>query len=128
MPPGSYIVAVRFDRALPGGWKPPAAVAKPARKLIERVRGERYRFREDHLPVGGAYGVDLWAPDQVVRDSFTITVPHDVADGAYQVQIRMLVQPHYANYRLSDYFLDHDYYTGLKVGSFVVKRSRRPGA
>jgi hypothetical protein len=117
-------VAVRFDRALPGGWKPPAAVAKPARKWIERVRGERYRFREDHLPAGGAYGVDRWTPDQVVRDSFTITVPHDVADGDYLVGIRILVQPHYANYRLSDYILDDDYYAGLKVGSFVVKRLR----
>lgn len=129
MPPGYYVVAVRFDCPIPGGWQPPAAVAKPVRKLIERVRGERYRFREDHLPVGGAYGVDLWTPDQVVRDSFTITVPRDVADGVYQVGVRMLVQPHYANYRLSDYFRDDDYYAGLKMGSFVVKRSRpRSGA
>jgi len=126
MPPGTYIVAVRFDRALPGGWKPPTSVGKPVRKLIERVRGERYRFRADHLPVGGAYGVDLWTPDQVVRDSFTLTVPRDVADGTYQVQIRMLVQPHYANYRLSDYFLDADYYAGLEIGPFIVKR-RVPG-
>lgn len=122
MAPGYYVVAVRFDRPLPGGWQPPDAVAKPVRKLVERVRGERYRFREDHLPVGGAYGVDLWTPDQVVRDSFTVTVPHDVADGVYQVRVRMLVQPHYANYRLSDYFRDDDYYAGLEMGRFVVKR------
>lgn len=122
MAPGYYVVAVRFDRPIPGGWQPPDAVAKPVRKLVERMRGERYRFREDHLPVGGAYGLDLWTPDQVVRDSFTITVPPDVADGVYRIGVRMLVQPHYANYRLSDYFRDDDYYAGLKMGSFVVKR------
>jgi hypothetical protein len=129
MAPGYYIVAVRFDRPLPGGWQPPHLVAKPVRKLVERMRGERYRFRDDHLPVGGAYGLDLWTPDQVVRDSFTITVPRDVADGVYQIGVRMLVQPHYANFRLSDYFRDDDYYAGLNMGSLVVKRSRpRSGA
>jgi len=121
--PGSYVVAVRFDTPLPGGWRPPKVVGKPVRKLIERVRGERYRFREDHLPVGGAYGVDLWRPDQVVRDSFTFTVPRDVAAGHYRVGVRMLVQPHYPNHRLSDYFQDDDYFSGLEVGSFVVTRS-----
>ncbi|MGH7731274.1 MAG: hypothetical protein ACRENJ_08500, partial [Candidatus Eiseniibacteriota bacterium] len=124
MPPGYYIVAIRFDRALPSGLEPPAFVRKPVRKLIERVRGERYRFRADHLPVGGAYGVDRWTPDQVVRDSFTLTVPRDVADGRYRVGIRMVVQPHYANFHLRDYFVDDDYYAGLDVGPFVVKRSR----
>ncbi|HKQ58888.1 MAG TPA: hypothetical protein VJY35_13570 [Candidatus Eisenbacteria bacterium] len=128
MTAGSYIVAVRFDRALPDSARPPRLFAKPARKLIERANGERYRFREDHLPVGGAYGVDLWRPDQVVRDSFTVVVPRDVADGTYRVQIRMLVQPHYANYRLSDYFLDEDYYTGLEVGSLTLQRRASGGA
>ena len=66
--------------------------------------------------------MDLWTPDQVVRDSFTLTVPQDVADGAYQMGIRMLVGPHYPNLRLSDYFMDRDYFTGLEVGRFVVKR------
>ena len=44
-PPGAYLVAVRFDRPLPWGLTPPALVAKPVRKLVERARGERYRFR-----------------------------------------------------------------------------------
>lgn len=120
MPPGSYTVAVRFDHRQRGGFRPPAMLAKPVRKVIERLRGERYRFREDHLPVGGAYGVDLWRPDQVVRDSFTVTVPRDVADGPYRVEIRMLVGPHYANYRLRDYFYDDDIYSGIHVGPLVV--------
>jgi hypothetical protein len=127
MAPGAYSVAVRFDRPLPGTFRPPAPIGKPARKVIERLNGERYRFREDHIPVGGAYGVDLWTPDQAVRDSFTVVVPPDVADGAYRVGIRMLVQPHYANYRLRDWFFDDDIYSGLDVGAFRVARRTNPG-
>ncbi len=129
--PGSYQVAVRFDRPLPGGFVPPAWVSKPVRKLIEGLRHERYRFRADHLPVGGEYGVDLWTPDQAVRDSFWLLVPRDVADGDYQVRVRMIRQPHYSNLRLSDYFFDNDYFAGLSVGAFRVSRpgvSGRGGA
>ena len=128
LPPASYTVALRCDRVVPpGAARPPAMVAKPARKLIERVRGERYRFRADHLPVGGAYGVDLWRPDQVVRDSFTFVVPRDVAEGHYVVRIRMLKQPHYPNFRLRDYFYEDDYYSGLKMGPLRIRRAAAPG-
>ena len=126
LPAGAYRVAVRFDRALPPGFSPPAWLAKPARKLLERRAGVRYRFREDHLPGDGDFGVDLWRPEQVVLDSVQIHVPADVAPGDYEVQVRMLRQPHYPNYRLQDYFLDHDYYTGLPVGTLHVT-ARAPG-
>jgi len=116
LPAGSYRVSVRFDRALPGGFEPPRFVAKPARKLVEQLRHERYRFRSDHLPVGGSYGVDLWAPGEVVQDSFPVVVPGDVAAGDYRVRVRMIRQPHYPNLRLSDYFFDDDYFSGLAAG------------
>jgi hypothetical protein len=125
-PPGSYLVAVRFDRSLPWGLTPPPLVAKPVRKLVERARGELYRFRSDHLPVGGRYSVDAWQPDEVVRDSFVVVIPHDAAEGRYLVRIKMLHQPHYVNFRLGDYFLDDDYYTGLAAARIEVRRSRRP--
>jgi hypothetical protein len=122
LPAGSYRVAVRFDRDLPRGVRPPAWLAKPVRKLIERSRGERYRFREDHLPVDGEYGVDLWRPGETVVDSFAIVVPADVAPGDYRVQTHVLHQPHYPNYRLSDYFFDRDYYSGAVVGRLRIER------
>lgn len=124
--PGAYRVAVRFDRDLPGGFTPPAWCAKPARKLIEIARHERYRFRVDHLPAHGAYGVDLWRPSEVVRDSFSFEVPAYAADGDYRVQVRMLRPPHYANYRLSDYFFDTDYYSGAPVGRLGIERPAAP--
>jgi hypothetical protein len=125
LPPGSYRVAVRFDRALPGGFRPPRAVEKPARKLLERLSRVRYRFRADHLPAFGDYGVDLWRPTEVVRDSFELTVPRDAAEGAYRVRVQMLRQPHYPNLRLSDYLSDDDYLSGIEMGRVVVARDPR---
>jgi hypothetical protein len=123
LPAGAYVVALRCDRVVPrGAPRPPEFLAKPARKIVERLRGERYRFRVDHLPAGGAYGVDLWRPDQVVRDTFAIVIPPDVADGDYTVRIRMLRQPHYPNFRLRDLFYEDDYYAGLRVGPLRVRR------
>lgn len=123
LPAGSYSIYVRFDRPLPDGISFPGWISKPARKVLERVRGERYRFRIDRLPTGGQYGVDLWRPSEVVRDSFAFRVPADAAPGEYSVRVQMLREPHYPNYRLSDYFFDDDYYAGPIVGRFEVLSS-----
>ena len=124
---GSYKVAIRFDRALPPDLRAPAWLAKPARKLYESRAGERYRFRDDHLPVNGAYGPDLWRADEWVADSATVGIPADAAPGDYEVQVRMLREPHYPNYRLGDFFFDRDYYSGPRVASLRV-RARGEGA
>ena len=113
-----------FDQALPGGFHPLAWIGKPARKLLERARGERYRFAAGHLPAGGAYGVDQWRPDEVVRDSFELIVPGDVAKGDFLVRVRMIRQPHYPNYRLSDFFSDDDFLAGLPAGWLRVTGAR----
>jgi len=124
LPGGSYMVTVRFEQPLPGGFSPPAMVAKPARKLLEKLRRERFRFRDDHLPTSGSYGVDLWTPAEVVRDSFRFVVPRDAAPGYYRAEIRMNRSPHYPNLRLSDYFFDRDYYSGVPMGILEVARDR----
>ena len=116
-------MAVRFDRALPGEFAPPAPLAKPARKVLERARHELYRFRADHLPVGGAYGVDLWRPEEVVRDSFSVAIPRAAAEGGWAVEIKVYRTPHYPNFRLSDYFFDRDYFSGLRAGTIRIARA-----
>jgi hypothetical protein len=121
---GSYRVAVRFEQPLPGGFAPPAAIAKPVRKVFERMNHRRWRFRDDHLPVGGAFGVDLWRPGFVVRDSFEVGVPFDAAPGYYRVEIRMNRSPHYPNFLVSDYFSDRDYYSGVAMGWIEVVPDR----
>jgi hypothetical protein len=123
---GSYRVMVRFDRSLPAGFEPPHAVDKPLRKLVEHLRGERYRFRSDHLPTNGAYGVDLWSPGEMVRDTFVVGVPADAAPGDYRVRVQMVRSPHYPNLRLSDYFSDEDQYSGVAMGVFRVQKPGVP--
>jgi hypothetical protein len=120
--PGSYSVAVRLDRPLPEGFRPPAFLGKPWRKLVEKLRGERYRIRSNHLPAGGAYGVDRWRPDEVVQDPFQVPIPRDAAPGDYVLRIRMFRQPHYPNYRLSDWFFDEDLFSGVAVARVRIER------
>ncbi len=124
LPAGSYEVAVRFDRRLPAGVPAaPAAVSKPWRKLVEKLRHERYRFRADHLPTDGAYGVDRWGTDEVVRDSFRVVVPGDVAPGEYAVKVTMTHEPHYPNLRLRDLTSDDDVLDGVTMARLQVTAS-----
>jgi hypothetical protein len=124
LPGGSYRVSVRFDQPLPGGFTPPAAIGKPLRKLLEKLQHRRFRFGDQHLPVMGAYGVDLWRPGEIVRDSFEVVVPADVAPGYYRAEIRMVRSPHYPNLHLSDYLGDRDYLSGVAMGAIEVVASR----
>ena len=126
LPAGSYLVAVRFDRPLPAGVAPgPASLSKVWRKLVEKRTHERYRFRADHLPTDGAFGVDRWTPDHVVRDSFRVVVPADVAPGEYAVKVTMSRKPHYPNLRLRDFLSDNDFLNGVEMARL---RITRPGA
>jgi hypothetical protein len=108
-------------------WRGGQVRGPPAWPGARRLRGESYRFRADHLPVGGAYGVDLWRPEEVVRDSFTLTVPPEAAHGTYVVRARMVTHAHYPNYRLRDFFFEDDYLSGLAVDTLVVRRAARDG-
>ncbi|HEX6789837.1 MAG TPA: hypothetical protein VF247_00880, partial [Candidatus Krumholzibacteria bacterium] len=72
VPPGAYVVSVRFDRtvvSLPFDGRP---FPKVARKLMEVVRNERYRFREDHMILGGLFGPDAWETDEIVEDEVRV--------------------------------------------------------
>jgi len=119
-------VALRFDRPLPADVpRSPEAVSKVWRKLVERVRHERYRFRADHLPTNGDYGVDRWAADEVVRDPFRVVVPGDVAPGTYAVRVCMVRQPHYPNLELRDLLSDDDLLSGVVVAQLRLAAGAR---
>jgi hypothetical protein len=120
--PGAYMVAVRFDRPLPDDVpRAPQAISKLWRKLVEHQRHERYRFRADHLPTNGDYGVDRWSPDEVVRDPFRVVVPRDVAAGEYTVRVTMVRSPHYPNLDLHDFTSDDDLLSGLAVARLRIE-------
>jgi len=98
----------------------PAAFSKMWRKLVERTRHERYRFRADHLPTNGDYGVDRWSSAEVVQDSFRLTIPMDAAAGDYTVRLALTHQPHYPNLVWRDLLSDDDLLNGLEVAKLRV--------
>ena len=59
-----------------------------------------------------------------MRDSFTVVVPSDVSPGYYRAEIRMNRSPHYPNLRLSDYFGDRDYLSGVAMAAIEVVATR----
>ncbi len=122
LPPGTYVVTIRFDKKqleLPLDGKP---FPKITRKLVERWNGERYRFRADHMIQGGLFAPDAWDMGDIVEDDVRITIPTDIAPGRYRVQAKMLRVANQPNHRLRDYFFDDDSYTGVDIGEVTIRR------
>jgi len=122
LPPGTYVVTIRFDRkdlALPFDGRP---FPKVTRKLVERWKGVRYRFRADHMIHGGLFAPDAWKLGDIVEDDVRIAVPSDIAPGRYRVQARMLRVANQPNHEWRDYFYDDDTYTGVEIGEVTIRK------
>jgi hypothetical protein len=122
LPPGTYVVSVRFDRkiiSLPLEGRP---FPKLTRKVMERIRHERYRFRSDHMILGGLFGPDAWAMEDIVEDNVRVDLPTDLAPGRYRVQAKLLRIANQPNQELRDYFYDDDVYQGVPIGEITIER------
>jgi hypothetical protein len=122
---GLHTILMSFDGPRPPGFAPPQWCSGPARRLLEQLRHERYAFSISRPPVNGEYGVDLWRPTEVVRDSFWFSVPRDAVAGEYRVRVRMTRRGHYPNARLADYLSDQESAGGEPVGTLRVVRGDR---
>lgn len=121
-PPGTYVVSVRFDRkelALPFDGRP---FPKITRKLVEFAKRERYRFRDDHMILGGLFGPDAWSASDIVVDGVRFRVPTDMSPGRYRVEARMRRVANQPNHELRDYFFDDDSYSGVGIGEVTIQR------
>jgi len=121
LPPGTYVVSVRFDRkvvSLPFDGKP---FPKLTRKVMERIHHERYRFRSDHMILGGLFGPDAWGSAEIVRDNVHVKLPTDLAPGRYRVQAKMLRIANQPNQELRDFFYDDDVYQGVRIGEITIE-------
>lgn len=121
VPPGTYVVTLRFDRkvlALPFNGQP---FPKVTRKVMEEIHGERYRFRSDHMIVGGLFGPDAWGTDEIVEDEVRVQLPTDLAPGRYRVQAKMLRVANQPNHELRDLFYDDDIYQGVRIGEITIE-------
>ena len=120
-PPGTYVVSIRFDRklvSLPFDGKP---FPKLSRKLTEELRNERYRYRSDHMILGGLFGPDAWESDMIVEDDVRVQLPTDLAPGRYRVEAKMLRIANQPNHELRDYFFDDDIYQGVRIGEITIE-------
>jgi len=124
-PPGTYVVTIRFDKkdlALPFGGAP---FPKVTRKLVEKWRGERYRFRADHMIQGGLFAPDVWDDEEIVEDDVRVKVPTDIAPGRYRVEATMRRVANQPNYYLRDYLYDDDSLSGVAIGEVTIENGNR---
>ena len=119
--PGTYIVYVRFDTDFDKGALYKTAYGKIYRKIVEEMRGERYRFRFDLLPFEGIYPPDRWEPGIVLRDHFNVVVPAYIAEGVYTISVKMDNAPHYSNLLMKDLLRDDDLYDGPDLMEIVIE-------
>jgi len=121
LPPGTYVVSIRFDKktlSLPLNGQP---FPKITRKVMEKIRHERYRFRADHMILGGLFGPDAWAMEDTVVDNVHVKLPIDLAPGRYRVEAKMRRVANQPNQELRDFFYDDDAYQGARVGEITIE-------
>ncbi|MCZ6766643.1 MAG: hypothetical protein O7D32_06895, partial [bacterium] len=115
------VVFIRFDHLKPDlalGGKP---FPKVARKLKERLTGERYRFRADHKIRNGFLSPDTWSPGHLMLDETVVSIPSGLAAGEYGVYMTILEVPNHPNYRFSDFLFDKDSLQGIRIGKITVR-------
>ncbi|MCU0639581.1 MAG: hypothetical protein MUF59_06910 [Candidatus Krumholzibacteria bacterium] len=118
---GSYMAHVRFDTDFPRTafyWQ---WYGKIYRKILEKIKGTRYRFRADNQPLGGILPPDTWPLATDVADSVVIKIPHDAAPGLYTISVRMSQTTQYPNYRAKDILTDDDFFSGTNVGRLIIE-------
>jgi len=119
-----YKLFIRMETPFPEGRLFREFYEKPYRKLLEKRLGTRYRFKVDADPEMIGYPLHLWREGQVVAQSVAFRVPLDVSPGLYTLKVNLRRASYTPNYRVSDYFRDEDYYSGVDVGSLLVEAGR----
>jgi hypothetical protein len=116
-----YGIYVRFDQEYDKGplWR--EAYSKPYRKILERSRKVRYRFRAD-IPIARHAPLLLLPRAGVVfADSIDVPVPTDVAPGRYEVKITVNPELVHPNLHIRDFLSDRDVYDGVPVGWVEIR-------
>jgi hypothetical protein len=118
---GSYVTYIRFDTDFDKGPLFRSWYGKVYRKILEKISGQRYRFRDDRLPFDGIFPPDTWPEGSILRDEFRIIVPGDIAPGRYTISVKLDNAPHVSNLRLKDLLSDDDFYDGPDLMTIEIK-------
>jgi len=119
-PVAGYIAYLRFDTDYPKSWFYSRRYSKLYRKVLERIKGKRFRFRYDFQPLGGIYPPYSWPTGRIIITEATVPIPKDIVTGIYAVSIKLSKKTQYPNYNLNDILSDTDMYSGKQVGTIEV--------
>jgi hypothetical protein len=117
----SYMAHIRFDTDFEKGRLFHEYYGKIYRKILEKARGHRFRFRAGHLPFSGIFTPDQWPTMRIIKDKVVITVPEDIAPGEYIISLKLLKNTHYPNYSLKDLLMDEDSFDGPDMAKVIIK-------
>jgi hypothetical protein len=121
MEPGTYDIYVRFDTGFEKGPLYSFHYGKIYRKMLEKIRGETYRFRINVLPFRGIYPPDTWVPGSVMRQYIDVPIPGYIAEGLYTISVKMDNAPHYSNLSMKDLLRDDDFYDGPDLMEIIIE-------
>ena len=116
-----YICYSRFDTDFTKNKLYKEWYGKIYRKVLEHLKGERFRFRQDFQPLNGLFPPYSWPPMYSIEDSVVVRVPTDITPGHYNVSLRLDVKTQYPNYSLGDILSDEDKYSGEVVDTITVE-------
>jgi len=120
-PTKGYIAYLRFDSEFK---KPPLyrkSFGKLYRKILEKLKGKRYRFRVDLQPLEGIYPPYVWPLNREIKDKHTVYIPTNIKSGRYKVSIKLDIKAQFPNYTLSDILSDEDKYSGEIVKEVFIE-------
>jgi hypothetical protein len=115
-----WVVQIRMQKDYPKGRLYSPAYGKIYRKLVELIRGERYRWRDAHLPARGLFPPSLWE-DFIVKDTADVYVPRWMDSGTYELSVFIGRRAIYPNLTVRDFLRDDDQYSGVTVGSLEIR-------
>ena len=118
---GSYVMYIRFDTDFEKGSLFNPGYGKIYRKTVERIKGERYRFRIDKLPFEGIYPPDKWPTGKVLIEHFRVPIPKNIDAGTYTISIKLDRAPHVSNLRMKDLLRDDDFYDGPDLMKVTIE-------
>ncbi|MCX5800457.1 MAG: hypothetical protein NTX17_03615 [Candidatus Eisenbacteria bacterium] len=123
-----YKLFIRMDTEFPRGRFFAKSLGKPYRKLLERRVGKRFRLKVDVDPEGCEPPLHLWKRGELVEQVVTFPVPLTLSPGRYSVKANLRRTPASMDFHVSDYLRDEDYFSGVEIGSVVVRGEKTTDA
>ena len=115
-----FFWTVRFDRGFEKGTFYRKWYGKQYRRMVERKRGELYRYTVSGRITGAGRYPDMWSPGEKTGQEIRITIPPGMADGEYEVRISARRRAYLPDRRLADYLLNEDSFAGRIVGGISI--------